>query len=148
MDRRLRLAEWIAVAVVLVVILGITFWPTRVDAGADGWLKLLFRRWHAEGVPGWVDYRLLEGTANAVMFLPFGALVASVAMRPLWWASGVLGLTLSLVVESSQALFLPARDASPVDLATNTSGALIGGVVVWLLRTARARRGRSGPPVS
>lgn len=143
MDRRLRTIEWAAVLVVLIAILAITFWPTRVDAGADGALSALFRRWHADGVPAFVDYDLLQSVANVVMFLPFGALVASVAMRPLWWVSGVIGLTLSLVVESGQAIFLPARLASVGDLATNTAGALLGGAAVWALRTARDRRRRT-----
>lgn len=145
MERRLRAAEWVAVGVVLVVILAITFWPTRVDAGADGALSALFRRWHAAGVPGWVNYDLLQGAANVVMFLPFGALVASVTMRPLWWVSGVAGLALSLTVEAGQALFLPARDASAGDLATNTAGALVGGAVVWAARAVRERRRERRP---
>ncbi|BDZ50041.1 hypothetical protein GCM10025867_22820 [Frondihabitans sucicola] len=142
MDRRLRRAEWIAVGVVLVAILLVTLWPSRVDAPVDGSLQRTLLRWHGLGLPSFVDYSFVQTAANVAMFVPLGALIASVTVRPLWWVSGVLGLTLSLCVEFAQYTLLPARLASAGDLASNTAGALVGGAAVAILRTVLARRRR------
>ncbi|MCU1527798.1 MAG: hypothetical protein JWP75_1561 [Frondihabitans sp.] len=140
MGRRLRKAEWIAVAVVLAVILTIVFWPTPVDRPYDSGLASVLAALHRAGVPVWVDYSFIQNGANVVMFMPLGALIASVSMRPLWWISGVLGLTLSLCIEFTQYELLPQRFASAGDLAANTAGALLGGAIVFILRTRRDRR--------
>lgn len=141
MHRRLHGAERIALAVVLIVILAITFWPTRVDAPFDRGLERVLAAGHGIGLPGFVDYDFLQNAANVVLFVPLGALVASVLMPTLWWCAGVLGLSLSLVVEGSQAVFLPDRVASAGDLAANTGGALLGAAVVAAVRAVRSRRG-------
>lgn len=140
MDRRLRRAEWIAVGVALVAILLVTLWPSRVDGPIDGALDGTLARWHGQGLPRFVDYDFVQTGANVALFAPLGALIASVAMRPLWWVSGVVGLALSLSVEFAQDLLLPARLASAGDLAANTAGALLGGIVVAVVRSVRARR--------
>jgi glycopeptide antibiotics resistance protein len=141
MDRRLRTLEWIAVAAVLAVILVIVLWPTPVDRPYDSALTAALTWLHARGVPGWVDYSFVQNGANVVMFIPLGALIASVSMRSLWWASGVLGLALSLCIEFAQYTWLPERTASAGDLMANTGGALVGGSVVAVIRTIRSRRG-------
>ena len=56
--------------------------------------------------------------------------IAIIAMPSLWWVSGLLGLVASLSIELGQYLLLPHRFASPVDVAMNTAGALLGGAVV------------------
>lgn len=128
------------VVVVLAAMLVIAFWPTPVDARFDG---LLFR-WlgdlHSAGAPLWFDYTFVEVTANVVLFVPLGALIAAVMWPSLWWTSGVLGLALSLVIEFGQYVLLPHRFASAGDLAANTLGALCGGAItaLWKMR-ARGR---------
>lgn len=141
-DRQLRRAEWVAIALAVVVILLVTLWPSRVDAPVDGALGDSLARWHARGLPDFVDYDFVQTTANVALFVPLGGLVASVVVRSLWWASGVAGLTLSLTVEFAQATFLPARLASAGDLASNTAGALVGGALVVAARVVRERRRR------
>lgn len=141
MGRRLRRAEWIALAAVLAVILTIVLWPTPVDRPYDGGLHGTLADLYRHGLPRFVDYTFVETAANVVMFLPLGALIASVALPRLWWVSGVLGLALSLSVEFTQAEFLPQRLASASDLMANTSGALLGGAIVAGARLAwHARR--------
>lgn len=140
MERRLRRGEWIAAVAAVIAILFVTLWPSRVDAPADGVLAELIVGWHAAGVPAFVDYDLVQAIANVVLFLPLGAFVSSLFMRPLWWVAGVAGLTLSLSVELMQVLFLPARLASAGDLATNTGGALLGGAIVAIVRRVSAHR--------
>ncbi|RKR74584.1 VanZ family protein [Frondihabitans australicus] len=140
MERRLRRAEWLGLAIVFAVILLIVLWPTPVDRPYDSALRHTLVHLHADGFPRWIDYDFVETSANVIMFAPLGALIASVAMPRLWWSSGVLGLTLSLAVEFTQAEFLPQRFASASDLAANTSGALLGGAVFALVRFARGGR--------
>ncbi|WP_157887565.1 VanZ family protein [Frondihabitans sp. PAMC 28766] len=138
MTRRLRRGEWIAFVVVLAAVLTIVLWPTHVDAPVDGALSHVLAALHRHGVPGWVDYDFVQSAANVVMFLPVGALLASLFVPQLWWASGVLGLTLSLCIEFTQYTFLPGRTASAGDLMTNTGGALVGGALVAIVRWSRA----------
>jgi VanZ family protein len=139
MGRRLRKAEWIAVFVVLAVILAIVLWPTPVDRPYDSGLARILFALHRAGVPRWVDYDFVEVSANIIMFVPLGALIASVSMRPLWWVSGVLGLALSLCIEFAQTEFLPQRFGSVGDLVSNTVGALLGGAIVFAIRAVRQR---------
>lgn len=125
----------------LAVILTIVLWPTPVDRPYDGGLHGTLADLYRHGLPRLVDYTFVETAANVVMFLPLGALIASVALPRLWWVSGVLGLALSLSVEFVQAEFLPQRLASASDLMANTSGALLGGAIVAVARLAwHARR--------
>ncbi|TNM44171.1 hypothetical protein FHP29_05545 [Nocardioides albidus] len=68
----------------------------------------------------------VEALVNAAMFVPPVAL-AVVALPRLRWLEVVgLGFITSLGVEVVQAILLDARTAQAVDLASNTTGALIG----------------------
>lgn len=127
---------------VLVAMLVIAFWPTPVDAPVDGLLLTWLRNLHSVGVPVWVGYTFVEVAANVVLFMPFGALIAAVMWPSMWWTSGVLGLTLSLIIEFSQYLLLPHRFASAGDLIANTLGAMCGGALAaaWKLRPSRRVR--------
>jgi VanZ family protein len=145
MSRRLRRAEWIALAAVLAVILTIVLWPTPVDRPYDGGLHGTLAELYRYGLPSFVDYTFVETAANVVMFLPLGALIASVSLPRLWWTSGVLGLALSLSIEFTQAEFLPQRLASVSDLVANTGGAILGGAIVAVVRLAWRARRTDGP---
>lgn len=149
MDRRLQRGERYTLLAVLVVMVAILFWPTPVDAPVYGMLNRVLTGLHAHGIPGWFDYGFVEFTANILLFVPLGALVASVMMRPLWWVSAVAGLSFSLIVEFTQAVFLPARFGSAGDLIANTTGALIGGAAVAVVRALREKpTTRGGGPRS
>jgi VanZ family protein len=83
----------------------------------------------------WAD-KIYDFVTNVLMFVPFGLGVAARFMRGGFrrrnWAvlvAGVCGLALSGLVETLQ-LYLPRRDPSLVDLISNTSGALVGGIIV------------------
>jgi glycopeptide antibiotics resistance protein len=69
-----------------------------------------------------------------LLFVPFGALVAVLSAERLWWVCVVFGLTLSLSIELGQYLFLPQRYATASDILANTSGALLGGGIVAVVR--------------
>lgn len=84
----------------------------------------------------WGD-RIYDFVTNVVLFLPLGLGIAARVMhgqfgRRLWSviAAAVSGLILSTIVENVQC-FLPRRDPSLVDIISNTTGALIGGLFIW-----------------
>ena len=86
---------------------------------------------------------LSDALANVAMFVPLGFLFRLTraprgdrwAIRPL-----LLGLGLSALIEAAQ-LFLPARFSSPLDVATNGSGAWLGAIAA----DALVRRLRPAP---
>ena len=85
--------------------------------------------------------------ANVIAYMPFGIFVALAPQRAAPRARIALafaaGLTLSFALETLQ-MFLPPRDASLVDLAANTGGALLGGFTASrLVRAERVRNALS-----
>jgi glycopeptide antibiotics resistance protein len=58
-----------------------------------------------------------------------------------WWYLASIGLAASLCMELGQLLFLSARFSSPIDVVTNTCGAVLG--IVSSRLTARIRRPKS-----
>ncbi|MBO9579083.1 MAG: VanZ family protein [Microbacteriaceae bacterium] len=126
------------------LILWITLSPSQPTDG--GWVRDALAWLHARGLPGWVGYDAVETAANALLFVPFGALLGARSRSVLWPA--VVGLALSLAIEFTQAVLLPARFATVSDLAMNALGAFLGALLVALTRGAasgaagrRARRG-------
>ncbi len=108
----------------------------------------------AENVPFWpfapwpLRWTRFDVLANIISYVPFGAFIALLPRRATPIARTMLafsaGLVLSFAMETLQ-MFLPPRDASLVDLAANTAGAVIGGVAgASLVRAERLRRALSG----
>lgn len=151
---RVRFVSGLTVLYVGFVLL-VTLWPTTVDRGLDPYLEKLLQRLHQHGVPAFVDYGFVEFTSNIAFFVPVGFLGGLALTRRLWWLSAVLGLLLSALVETAQAVFLPGRVASPKDVLANTTGAVIGAVIAGLVRLVVMHRdqllirdvleGRRGP---
>ena len=88
-----------------------------------------------------------DAFANVVAYVPFGFFVAlwPRRARPLSRTALALacGLALSFAMETLQ-MFLPPRDASLMDLASNGAGALLGGIAgASLVRARGARRALS-----
>jgi len=108
----------------------------------------------AGNVPFWplapwpLRWTRFDVAANVIAYIPLGAFIALAPRRATPRARAVLatcaGLVLSFAMETLQ-MFLPPRDASLVDLAANTSGALVGGIAgASLVRAERLRRALSG----
>jgi glycopeptide antibiotics resistance protein len=97
--------------------------------------------WEALGEPAWLSGSAVEFVTNVLLFVPLSLLGS--AFRPGWgWAAWLAaGLACSILIESSQALFLPGRSPEPVDLVANTLGAGLGYLGATLLRRAWAARG-------
>ena len=96
-------------------------------------------------LPGsWVTYTRMEVVSNALIIAPV-SLLGSVVWPQVrwrdWTAFGFLG---ALLVETSQGVLLPGRQAAFSDVVANASGAMLG---AWLYLCLRwlARRRHQGP---
>ncbi len=96
----------------------------------------LFAPW-----PRWTRFDVI---VNVLAYAPFGFFVALVPRRrpPLGRLSVALaaGAAMSFAMETLQ-MFVPPRDASVVDLISNTAGAALGGLAAVALARSRARHG-------
>ena len=118
---------WRAVLTAMLVPLAVVaFWPTPVDQPAHGFLTGFFVVIHILGIPGWIDYTLLEASANVALFLPVGAVASLAFPDKRIFRLAAFGLLVSGCMELGQQLFLHDRFASPSDLVTNTTGCVIG----------------------
>lgn len=94
----------------------------------------------------WFDYDVAEFTANVLMFVPLGALLAAQLPPRRRLLAAPLGLGVSLLVEGIQLLWLPSRVADVRDLFSNGLGSLLGALLTLaLLRlpTPRLRKDRT-----
>ncbi|MCD5343539.1 VanZ family protein [Arthrobacter sp. AK04] len=113
----------------LVPLVFIAFWPSPVDQPVQGQLAAVLNFLHYHGVPGWLNYRFVEASANVALFVPVGV-VSSLAFPSWpWWKIGAFGFLISCCMELGQLLFLHDRFPSPIDLVTNTSGAVMGAIL-------------------
>ncbi|MET4704824.1 VanZ family protein [Frigoribacterium sp. UYMn621] len=131
--RTRRLLALIGVAYVAACLV-IGFWPSPVDRPVDDSLARVLAYLHSVGVPDVVDYSFVERAANVLLFVPLGALVAAQLSRRHWWIALGTCIALSGVIELGQALLLPARYASWIDLLANSVGGAIGVGITMLLR--------------
>ena len=122
-------------------------WPSPVDRPVDGALFQLIGWLHSRGVPQWfIGYRKVEFVANILLFVPFGAIVASRLPLKRWWLAPAAAAALSSAIELGQALLLPQRVSDWHDIVANTAGALAGAIALVVVRAlvqkpARSRRG-------
>lgn len=120
---------------------GLLFWPSPVDRPIDGALMHIIQWLHARGLPQWVvSYGKVEFAANILLFVPFGVILALRLHRRFWWLSVVIAAAVSAAVELAQAIFLPERVPAFSDIVANTSGALVGALLVLVLWSISRRR--------
>jgi glycopeptide antibiotics resistance protein len=119
----------------------IAFWPTPVDEPVQGQLSSVLKFLHRRGIPSWFNYQFVEASANIALFIPLGFVSLLAFPEKRWWQVGAFGLLVSGCMELGQLLFLHNRFASPLDLMTNTSGAVIGALLAaWTFKKLEARR--------
>jgi VanZ family protein len=116
-------------AVMLAVLALVGFWPSPVDAPAQGAIARVLGFLHAHGIPGWVDYSLVEKSANVFLFIPFGAAASLAYPNKWWWQNAALGVAVSGCMELGQLLFLHNRLSSLADVVTNSGGSVIGALL-------------------
>lgn len=134
------------VGVIYCVVAGfIVFWPSPVDAPASGMLFDLGPWLRQHGVPSsFANYNSIEFTANIIMFVPAGFIMAMLLAPRLGWVllgfvSVGSGVAVSGLIETIQGSFLPARVADPRDIYANSIGTVVGllcALVVLALRKA------------
>ncbi|MCC3292059.1 VanZ family protein [Arthrobacter sp. zg-Y1110] len=134
-QRRRRLAGLFLLYIVALAL--ITFWPSPVDAGPAGTLRAVLAALNSRGMPGWVNYTLLESVANVVLFVPFGVLAAACLTERFAWLGAVVGMAASCAIEAGQHVFLPARYATIHDVIANSLGAALGTLVVYAFRSRK-----------
>ena len=78
----------------------------------------------------WVMFMML---ANIGIFTPVGFFTALLWRRPRWWKSLLAGFCSSVIIEFTQ--FFIGRSTDIDDVMLNTTGALAGFWIFWLLRT-------------
>jgi glycopeptide antibiotics resistance protein len=109
-------------------------WPTPLDqdygAAVDKFLAVL----HRNGIPMWFGYNKLEFSANILMFLPLGFLIALLLPAKTWWLSLLICPAISIGIELTQSVALSARFATITDVIANSIGALIGIFLAVVLR--------------
>jgi glycopeptide antibiotics resistance protein len=135
--------QWLAavlLAAVFGIILLITMWPVPVDRGYSGSIDKVLAVLHRNGVPNWFGYNRLEFTANIIMFIPLGFLVALLLSQRLWWLALIICPAFSVSIELTQAVFLAARFATVSDVISNSIGAFVGIFFALLIRAAVYQR--------
>lgn len=120
----------VLLAVYLVALAGVAFWPTPVDRPVAGKLQIALFALHAAGLPKLINYNFVEFASNILMFVPIGVL-AALAFPSLHRGRIVMAAFLgSCGMEAGQLLFLSDRIPSAMDIVANTGGATLG---VWIL---------------
>ncbi|PYI65822.1 VanZ family protein [Arthrobacter livingstonensis] len=123
-----------------VALAAMVFWPSPVDRPVDGALMQVIAWLHSHGLPQWfIGYRKVEFAANILLFVPFGFIIAVRLHRIYWWVAVAAAAVVSGLIELTQAMLLPERVPAWSDIVANTSGALIGAVLVLTLRAVFTR---------
>ncbi|MCC9175189.1 VanZ family protein [Arthrobacter sp. zg-Y179] len=136
-QRRRRLAGLFLLYIGILAL--IAFWPSPVDAGPAGTLRAILAALNGHGMPGWINYTLVESVANVALFVPFGVLAAAYLSDRFAWLAAVVGMAASCAIEAGQHLFLPARYATVHDVLANSLGAALGTLVVYAVRNRKDR---------
>ncbi|BDV29770.1 hypothetical protein Microterr_04300 [Microbacterium terricola] len=127
---RRRVAR-VLIAVYLLALALIAFWPQPVDRDLSDVLQAVTR-----ALP-WLSYEVIEFSANVLLFVPFGVLLALAAPRLRAFVVPI-GLAASVVIELGQAVLLSERTPSLLDVVANTAGAAIGLGLVLVIERFRA----------
>jgi glycopeptide antibiotics resistance protein len=134
------------VAIFLVILAFIGFWPSPVDEPVQGELSAVLELLHSHGIPAWFNYAFVEAAANVVLFVPVGIAATLAFPDKRWWRIAALGLVVSGCMELGQQVFLSSRVASPLDLVTNTAGCVLGiALAQALLRVLKRRQAQRLP---
>jgi glycopeptide antibiotics resistance protein len=137
MRRRPALAA--VTGVYLLAVAWITLNPFPPDPHGNGLLKQLLAAFASTPALAWIDFDVVEFTANVVMFVPMGVLFTLLLGLRRWWLALLIGVASTCFIEGVQ-LFLPNRYSDVRDLVANTLGTLIGIAIVALVVVGARRR--------
>lgn len=119
----------VALCVVLAGIAELTLFGTQ-GLGADPRLELD----PVLGARGWSGIAWRPVIDNVTLFVPFGALLATLSCRRRWPTLLLLAAMLSIAVETFQWAFPTGRIANSADVLANTAGALVGILLARAIR--------------
>lgn len=125
----------------LLTVAWITLNPFPADPHENGLLEGLLAAFATTPLLRWIDYDVVEFTANILMFVPFGVLFTLRLGVWRWWLVLAMGAATTLTIEFVQ-LFMPERVSDPRDLLANTLGAALGIVIVVAGTVISGRIGR------
>lgn len=104
----------------------VAFWPSLVDRPLFALVQVV-----GKYLP-LITYPRVETLANVALFVPVGVLLTLCLAPSLRYLVMPIGFVLSGIIESVQALALPARTPSLYDITANTAGVCLGLLVVAL----------------
>lgn len=113
---------------------GFTVWlPAAVSSKVTGLVGIV-ARWVAEaGIASYARSAfVLEILANVALFVPIGLLLALAWPRLRLWQTVLIGALMSGLIETVQGV-MPSRFPSLSDVIANTTGTLIGALIVALI---------------
>jgi glycopeptide antibiotics resistance protein len=139
MRRRPALAA--VTGVYLLAVAWITLNPFPPDPHGNGLLKQLLAAFASTPALAWIDFDVVEFTANVLMFVPMGVLFTLLLGLGRWWLALLVGVASTCFIEGVQ-LLLPNRYSDVRDLVANTLGTLVGIAIVALVVVVGARRRR------
>jgi glycopeptide antibiotics resistance protein len=122
----------------LLAVAWITLNPFPGDPKRNAFLEGLLASFAATPLLAWIDYDVVEFTANIALFVPMGVLLALLFGHGRRWLAVSLGIAASLVIEFVQ-LFEPARVSDARDIVANSLGTIIGVAVVVIAGGRRSR---------
>lgn len=141
LDLPARRSAFVLLILIAAAVAVIVFWPGPPDPEGQSALQRYLERGHADGLPGWITFDFVQNLANVAMFLPVG-LLGSLSLRRRNLAVVFYAAAASSLIELIQFVLLPARFASPTDVACNTAGAALGFLLSLPALARRARRRR------
>ncbi len=128
----------------LLAVAWITLNPFPGDPHRNAFLEGLLAAFAATPALAWIDYDVVEFTANILLFVPMGVLLALLLGRGRRWLALSLGIAASLAIEFVQ-VFEPARVSDARDIIANSLGAIVG---IGLVLVAGGRRSRPDATLS
>ncbi|WP_341946127.1 VanZ family protein [Microbacterium sp. LWH11-1.2] len=134
-----------ALLVGYLLFVGFTVWlPATVSAKVTGLVGIV-ATWVADA--GIASYSrsafVLEILANVALFVPVGLLLALAWPRLRLWQTVLIGALMSVVIETVQGV-MPSRFPTLSDVIANTTGTLIGALIVTIILSL-AGVGRPSP---
>ena len=119
-----------------VIIAAIALWLVPVDSGAGPLLRAITRHFPV------LTYERIEWAANVVLFVPLGFLLTRILSDARWLVLPI-ALVTTVAIEAIQAVALPQRTSSALDVLANVTGACIGMIIAALVWRGRSHHVRS-----
>jgi glycopeptide antibiotics resistance protein len=119
----------------------ITLGPQPLDTQDQRLLSRILSFFGNHDATKWINYNLVEFSANIAMFVPLGLFFLLLLGRKRAWLAMLLGVTLTVGIETAQ-IFIAGRVSDPRDVLANSTGTLIGVIAALIITAPAARRAR------